>query len=333
MTMKRALASIATVFEDLVESVLPDRADGAPGIEPYLGYSTPDALIVRGRVLAIRELDDPVRAGSAWENFQDMAALFDTREMENVRVACGGIETLSDEEGYFTLELPRPEGASGWIAREVTLPDHGITTSCRALVTPADAEFGVISDIDDTMILTEAWSLRRNLWNSMTGNSASRHVFPDAVALMERLHAGRNPVFYVSSSPWNLHAFLEEMFSRAGLVQGPKFLRDLGLGSDQLVTPLTGHYGHKGDSINTILAANPDLLFTLIGDTGQHDAQVYLDAVHRHGTAQDGGRIRHVILRVAEPVLGKDDNRALTELQATGVKVDRVAEYSELDLD
>ena len=329
--MKRTLTSIATVLEDLVEWALPDRADGTPGIEPYLGYSTPDAIVLRGRVLALRDADDPVRSGSKWDNFQGMAAMFDTREMAGVKVACRGVDTLSDEEGYFTLTLPRT-GEEGWVERRVTLPEHSIETVCRAKITRADAEFGVISDIDDTMILTEAWSLRRNLWNSMTGTSASRHVFPDAVALMDRLHADKNPVFYVSSSPWNLHAFLEEMFARNGLVQGPKFLRDLGLGPGQLITPTTGHHGHKGGSLDLILAANPGLPFTLIGDTGQHDAQVYLEAVRRHGIASDGGRIAHVILRVAEPVLGKDDNRALTELQATGVRVERVEDYSQLDI-
>ncbi len=56
-------------------------------------------------------------------------------------------------------------------------------------------------DIDDTMMQTGAYSLARNLWTTFTGSALTRDVFPDAVALMTRLHDGMNPVFYVSSAP------------------------------------------------------------------------------------------------------------------------------------
>jgi len=104
------------------------------------------------------------------------------------------------------------------------------------LLPAPNAEFGIISDIDDTLIKTEAWSLSRNLWNSLTGNAHSRYVFPDAIELIQTLHKQINPVFYVSSSPWNLHGFLTEIFDRAGLVRGPKFLRILGISESKFIT-------------------------------------------------------------------------------------------------
>ena len=253
-----------------------------------------------------------------------MAALFDTDEMAGVRVSTGAAETRSDEEGYFTLELPRRD-LDGWAEFPVALPDHGVEVACPVRATPRSARQGVISDIDDTLILTEAWSLRRNLWNSLTGSAGDRHVFPDAVELLGRIAGPEAPLFYVSSSPWNLHGFLTQLFTRTGLPRAPKFLRDLGLGENQLITPVSGHHGHKGDSIDTILAANPDVAFTLMGDTGQHDAQVYHAAIQRHPD-----RIGRVILRAAEPVLGEDDHAAIAALRATDARVDVVRDYGEL---
>ena len=63
-----------------------------------------------------------------------------------------------------------------------------------------------------------------------------------------------------------------------------------------------------------LLAANRDLSFVLVGDTGQHDAIVYRDAIARHP-----GRIAAVVLR--EPGRGPDaeSRAAMAEVEATGV--------------
>ena len=321
-------ARLLTALESAFERLLPGPT-GTPGVEGYLGYATPEHLVVRGRVLVLRERAD--RGTDRWSNLLDMAALFNTQDMAAVAVEAEGVRGASDEEGYFTLHLPR-DGRGMWgsgrVEVEVRLPEHGVAARCPVLGTQG-APRALVSDIDDTLIRTEAWSLRRNLWNSLLGDASTREVFADGA---EMLGAFSGPVFYVSSSPWNLYGFLRSVFARAGLPDGPMFLRDLGLGPDQLVTPRSGHHGHKGDSIDAVVAAHPGTVFTLLGDTGQHDAQVYLATVQRHGRAEDGGRIERVILRVAEPVLGADDHAALEALRATGVRVERVRGYAGITL-
>lgn len=171
---------------------------------------------------------------------------------------------------------------------------------------------------------TGAYSLAKNLWTTFTGSATTRRVFPDATVLMDHLSDhGRNPVFFVSSSPWNMHSFLEKVFDRAGLVAGPIFLRDLGISEDQFIT--RGHSNHKGDAIDRIMAANPDLPFVLIGDTGQHDAEIYLEACHRHGS-----RVLAVILR--EPGTGADEASrvAMAAMRRLGVIVAHGADFSEV---
>ena len=83
---------------------------------------------------------------------------------------------------------------------------------------------------------------------------------------------------------------LQASFHRTGLPLGPFFLRDLRISDTQFITGSHGH--HKTASIELILAANPHLSFTLVGDTGQHDPHIYSDIVARHP-----GRIERVILR------------------------------------
>jgi phosphatidate phosphatase APP1 len=313
MNPKIYLAQIASVCERVFDAVKPKREYGEIEIDPYFGHATPSKIILRGRVLtrraikAVEELeDDP----NLWTNFKSMIALFNTREISDVLICCGDIETYSDEEGYFEIALPRKEGGAGWSTYEISFCENESRAELTALISSPAAKFGIISDIDDTLIKTDAWSLRRNLWNSLTGNAQTRHVYPDAIELISKLHADENPVFYVSSSPWNMHGFLTEIFDRAGLVRGPKFLRDLGISDTKFITGTQKN--HKADAIDSILTANPDLPFVLLGDTGQHDAHVYHDAILRHP-----GRIQQIILRAPKPNLSKSNQIWVDKIKAT----------------
>ena len=301
---------IARRIEMLIDSG--GRDVKRPILEPYAGYATPEHLVVRGRVLAALRRNKPEPTQSVWTNFRQMVSLFLTNEVAGVEVAARGATALSNEEGYFTLMLPR-EGAEGWIDVEVTIAGREGNTICPVLIAPADARFGVISDIDDTMLETGAYSLLRNLWTSMIGNALTRKIFPDAVAFMKTLTADqRNPVYYVSSSPWNLHHFLRRIFDRHGLIHGPTFLRDLGVSKTKFITG--SHGDHKGGSIDVLMAANPELSYVLAGDTGQHDAHVYLDVIHRHP-----GRVRAVVLREPGPGPDASSKEAMAAIRAAGV--------------
>jgi phosphatidate phosphatase APP1 len=117
-----------------------------------------------------------------------------------------------------------------------------------------------------------------------------------------------------------MHAFLEGVFARAGLVRAPLFLRDLGLSDVQLVSATHGE--HKGSVIDRLLAANPTLPFWLVGDTGQHDAEVYAAAALRHPD-----RILRVTLRRA----GRDALEApVASLLAARIPVDLLEDYTPL---
>lgn len=296
------------------------RPGDEPVLEPYLGYATPDALILRGRVLSHLRRAQPVPEQSRWTNLRQMVLLFLTDEVSDVTVKGGGTTAVSDAEGYVTLhvapdwiEAERSGAERSWADVTVEIAGRAETRKVFPARLPgAEARYMVISDIDDTMIETGAHSLWRNLWTTFTGSALSRKVHDDAVELMRYLtQKGRNPVFYVSSSPWNLHRFLEDLFARADVPSGPMFLRDLGVTGDGVGK---SHGNHKGSAIDVILAANPGLSAYLVGDSGQHDATVYLDAVLRHP-----GRILGVALREPAPGVGNNDARAIAGIEAAGV--------------
>ena len=163
------------------------------------------------------------------------------------------------------------------------------------LVPPSDCDFGVISDIDDTVVRTQATNLLKMARITFLGNARTRLPFKGVAAFYQALQQGpaedgRNPLFYVSSSPWNLYDLLVHFFELQGIPQGPLLLRDLGLDREKFIQ--TGHRHHKRAQIERLFLRYPDLAWILIGDSGQKDPEIYRDVVRRHP-----GRVLAIYIR------------------------------------
>jgi phosphatidate phosphatase APP1 len=130
-----------------------------------------------------------------------------------------------------------------------------VRATARALVPAAAARFGIVSDIDDTVIQSDATALLRMARHLLLGNARTRMPFAGVAAFYRALQAARAamrriPLFYVSSSPWNLYDLLIEIFEHNGIPLGPLMLRDWGL-----TTRAAAHAprAHKGTAIARIL--------------------------------------------------------------------------------
>jgi len=324
LAFKTMLARVAYVVEHGVDKVRRGPAGTDPIIDCYGGYTTPDGLVLRGRVLAKARPLSETQQQSRWRNFRDFISLFGTEELEGVTILAPDYDAhaLTDEEGFFTLHIPShpqnpPQTVNIRAADEVGVHEAPVFAS-------AEAGFGVISDIDDTLLRTGAFSLLRNLWISATRNVHEREIFADAARLLQDFEEQGACFFYVSSSPWNLHGYLQAIFARAGVPLGPLFLRDLGISRTQFITGT--HGDHKTDAIETVLAAEPQLTFTLVGDTGQHDPHIYADIVSRHAA-----RIDRVILRRPNDVALSDEIKAdIAKIQDLDVSVMTDFDYRRL---
>lgn len=280
---------------------LEERRGGDPRaarIDPYRGFGSADRAWISGRVLRGGPIRPADVADSAWSNLGAMLRRFESDEVAGARVRVhfpgGSHEVQTDQEGYFQAWFdPRPAFAAGGLWHEVALelvdPDaHGDAprpATGRVLVPPRDAAFGVISDIDDTVVRTDATQLVRMLRTVFLGNAHTRVPFPGVGAFYRALQRGTdpgdaNPVFYVSSSPWNLHDVLTEFLELRGIPAGPLMLRDWGITPTELLP--TGHGEHKHAQIRRIMDLFPALPFILVGDSGQEDPEIYHRVVHDH---------------------------------------------------
>jgi phosphatidate phosphatase APP1 len=269
---------------------------GAIRVEPYRGYGCADRAYLKGRVLRGGPIPKADEGHGVVMNVAAMIQRFESDEVPGARVRIdypgGPVTVTTDEEGFFEAWIhPDPPFAAGalWHTLEVELehPASDAPVRCQAqlLVPPAESAFGVISDLDDTVIKTGATSLLRMARTTFFSNARTRVPFPGVAAFYRALQKGAgespfNPVFYVSSSPWNLHDLLTEFLTIQKIPIGPLMLRDWGM-SAQESTP-SGHAGHKLGAIRRILDLFPALPFILIGDSGQEDPEIYHRVVHDH---------------------------------------------------
>src|SRR5215213_9898966 len=283
------------------------RGDRTPRnfrIVAHLGHAGPSRTIVRGRVLDNVEPAAAVGGEGLRAALRRTLARFLTRELPGVplriRVGDATVELESDADGYLdvVLDTGQPASAGPWTDAVVELagPYRGVQGAHRTPVpvrVPGPrVTFGVISDIDDTIVHTGAQRALAMTLRTFTGSELTRTAMPGAPELYQALAHGAsgdadNPVFYVSSSPWNLHGFLTSFLAHRGFPLGPLLLRDL-LGTGEHRTHATG----KLTSIEEILSTHPDLRFVLLGDSGQHDPEIYAEAVRRYP-----GRILAVYIR------------------------------------
>jgi phosphatidate phosphatase APP1 len=148
-------------------------------------------------------------------------------------------------------------------------------------VPPADAEYGIISDIDDTVVKTTATDLLAMSRITFLNNALTRLPFAGVSEFYKSLQLGRNgkrnnPFFYVSSSPWNLYDLLIDFLDLNDIPEGPLLLRDYGLNANP---EIANHTSHKLKEIENILLTYPHLNFVLIGDSGQEDPKIYSEIV------------------------------------------------------
>ena len=290
-------------------------------VTPYTGWGRPGRLELMGRVLLPRTSRPPRRAEPRWRNFLGIVRLLLSRAVEGVEVTgqLGGrsVQTTSDNDGFFTLVWEDQPGfqptSAEWAEASLKIGGRERTTLAPLRVVQG-ARFGIISDLDDTVIQSDVTSLPQMLGTALTGNARTRLPFPGVSALYRALVHERgpdNPIFYVSSSPWNFYELLWAFLKYRRIPLGPLFLRNWG------ADLLGGHGHHKHAIIEELMDTYPELPFVLIGDSGEQDPEIYAEVVRRRP-----GRVLAVYIRKVGGSARDEGVRKLSaEVRRSGVEL------------
>lgn len=260
-------------------------------------YGTSQHLYLRGR--AIEDESINLEQKGAFKLLFNAWKRFETDEIKNteLKVKMGdGIffYTKTDDDGYFLLDekfddIGNYANEEGWVNFEFSYREEYVKRTIRSgnrfpgemLIPSKKASFGVISDIDDTILHTGLVSILkwRVLFNTLLTSAGKRIPLEGAPEFYHLLHRGKtgneaNPIFYVSHSPWNLYRYLEFFLKKNNFPKGPIILRNF---PRPFSKKNKGEKPQKQKEILNLLKAYPKLKFILIGDSGEHDPNIYLE--------------------------------------------------------
>ncbi len=245
----------------------------------------------------------------AWHNFSNFIKRLESDEKPGatVRLTWNGqsVDTVSNQEGYIQymgehgLEFTNSREHWFEVSMELMKGDSVEFQQTTKILKPAeDAPFGIISDMDDTVIETGvASALKWKLMiNSMFKDSADRLPLDGAQEFYSALRKGPGgheecPFFYLSNSPWNIHDYLEGFLKFQKFPDGVLLLRDIGMPK---LKKMPHTELNKYLKATEIIQTYPNMKFILIGDAAELDTDIYLSLAQAYSEQIEAIYIRAV---------------------------------------
>lgn len=278
----------------------------------FQSYGTANHLYIRGRALEDEDID--LDKKGIFNLMQNTWKRFETDEIRNAEINIKFhdgtlVSGRTDTEGYYLVDqaiegLDKLSNNEGWVQFELSFANRNLKREVllqnrfpgEMLIPSANAKFGVISDIDDTILHTGVVSSLKwkVILNTMFKRATKRMQLEGASDFYHKLHQGKNeneanPIFYVSHSPWNLYRYLELFLKTNNFPKGPILLRSM---SSFRRRKRNNEKPQKQKEIRNLLKAYPHLPFILIGDSGEKDGDIYQEV-----SAEFPGQIKAIYLR------------------------------------
>ncbi|MCL1907438.1 MAG: DUF2183 domain-containing protein [Propionibacteriaceae bacterium] len=262
----------------------------------YTGYGSQERLRVLGRVIlaprggvVATTREEAWGARRGWRNFISIPSV-----NRPVQVSVGGRVTkaITDRNGYVDIAVSGHHLAPGWHQVNISTGD-GEPTQSPVLVISQHQRFGIISDIDDTIITSFLPRLMIAAYNSFILQESARVPIAGMSGMYStilRKNPGA-PLIYLSTGAWSTKPFLERFIGRHGYPSGPMLLTDWG-------PTHTGWFrsgpDHKRAALRALARDFPQIQWLLIGDDGQHDPGIYAEFARRFPQNVAGIAIRQL---------------------------------------
>lgn len=280
------------------------RRGHQPTAVPYTGYGAPGWVRVMCRVL----LDKPqspseksVKKVRGWRSF----ATVPLDDVE-VTIVAGHVEhSVVTDRGGLVDTVMRVDLSPGW--HTVTIQTEGSErVEAPVFIVDPEVRLGLISDVDDTVMVTALPRPLLAAWNTFVLDEHARRPVPGMAVLYERLLQSNPgaPVFYLSTGAWNVAPTLTRFLERHLYPSGPLLLTDWGPTHDRW---FRSGRDHKASTLERLATEFPEIKWLLVGDDGQHDEDLYGQFADEHAESITAIAIRQ--LSTSEAVLAGGRSR------------------------
>lgn len=297
-----------------------------PTVKVYHGYGHATQLLIHGHVFKLSPIPRKKYRKSVIHNTLALLRLFIVKPYAGVDVTMQWenetFTTKTNDDGFFKFEWKdKPPLPKGWhdVIVQASIDNNVIAASKGTVYVPYETQYGFISDIDDTFLISYSSNLRKRLLVLFTENARTRQPFEGVVKHYQLLASGNttpdapNPFFFVSSSEWNLYDYILEFTIVHQIPKGVFLLNQLKRFSQLLKTGQNNHQT-KFTRIARILETYPKQRFVLLGDSSQHDPYIY-EAIVKHFPRQ----IHAVYIRDVHEKNQQKAKDVLYKIEAAGV--------------
>ncbi|WP_179345900.1 App1 family protein [Winogradskyella ursingii] len=257
-------------------------------ISIYRGFMNDKELIVSGHVFKSWAPSQYSIEKRALKHSFSILKMFTIKPMANEKVILEfkdeTVFTKTMKDGYFNFRIPfDTKLPSGWHSCVVKCDIGKFNiVSTGEILKPYTGTYGIISDIDDTFLISHSSNAFKKLYVMLTQNLDNRQVFDDVPTHYQALSkAGQqhetsfNSFFYVSSSEWNLYSFIVAIANKYKLPKAVLKLKKIKTGLGDFFFTGGGSHDHKFEKIKEIISFYPDLKYVLLGDDSQKDPYLY----------------------------------------------------------
>ncbi len=254
----------------------------------YRGYFNNSTLVINGHLVDKIQYSPESLYASGYNYFKNILRRFRIKPLKNIPIELNfngekfTTKTLQDGEFKFIVPFPNTLGA-GWHKCSVNTQIHQeVLHQEGEILKPHLSKYGIISDIDDTFLISYSGNLFKKLRVLLFKNVARREIFEGAAEHYLHLSmaglnndSSFNSFYYVSSSEWNLYPLIEEFRKIHHLPKAIIKLKDIKLGLLSFLQSGGGNHDHKFEKIKSIISFNSDLTYVLLGDDSQKDPFIY----------------------------------------------------------
>ncbi|WP_459321847.1 App1 family protein [Arthrobacter sp. Sr24] len=248
-----------------------------PTVVAYAGYGSTSWVRVLARVVLMRT-SGTTTTGTVrgWRAFMSVPVRNSQIEVE----IDGVTHAVQSDAGGLVDVVLESSLPPGW--HTITLRSAGAEPAqAQMQIVNPEATFGIVSDIDDTVMVTALPRPLLALWNTLVLSERARTPTPGMAVMLDRImaHSPSAPMLYLSTGAWNVAPALARFLTRNLYPAGVLLLTDWG--------PTRQHWFrsgqlHKLNNLARLATEFPDIKWLLIGDDGQHDPAIYAEFARNH---------------------------------------------------
>jgi len=248
----------------------------------YNAYGNTHYIIIQGRMEKEKSYKKVNRDDSWFKNLFRRLREIEANEIKGKNIFATinqeSFQTKGDSEGYFEFDIKTKKAIkSGYKSIELQIQNNPDIKRVKATIIGAKPLIGIISDFDDTLIISNVTNKIKLGINTMFKNYQQRKIVPGMVERFNKILAQNpknspNALFVLSGSPQQLFKPINSFLNYYNF---PKRVLILKKAHGDNKDPLTDQFAYKTQKIKRLIKLYPNIKWVMFGDSGEKDLEVY----------------------------------------------------------